>query len=354
MYRYAVIDLGTNTFHLLIAEDGGVDGFREVYRERRFVKLAEKGIKTIDDDAFERGLIAMNEFHGKLKEFQVNTYRALGTAALRTASNGQEFMAEIKNQTGIDIEVISGSREARLIYQGVKNIVPIEDGNDLIMDIGGGSVEFIIARDSGIVWSHSFPIGIAVLFHKFHKEDPISEEEKEAIKQFLDSELTLLIKALKQFKVNRLIGAAGSFDVLHQLSAQYDEQKSFSISLDQFKGFYHLITSTTIKERLQMGSIPEKRILMVVVAFILMQYILDKSEVSEIVFSPFSLKEGVLLQMIASESKDRDGAFRIFYNQSIYPELVRLENYRKQLIGLLIFSAVLALLGMKQLKKFAH
>jgi hypothetical protein len=341
MYRYAVIDLGTNTFHLLIAEDDGADGFREIYRERRFVKLAAKGISTICPEAFERGLDAILDFREKLEEYDVATHMALGTAALRTATNGGEFIHQVYQESGIQIQLISGSREARLIYAGVNYVVPTREEPDLIMDIGGGSVEFIIVNRSGILWAHSFPVGIAVLFHRFHKSDPITQAEREAILEFLEEQLEPLTRAVEQYNIKRLVGAAGSFDVLQQLSFQEDPAKSFTISFDQFKAFFQTIVSATYNERLEMDNLPKKRVDMIVVGFILMQFILEKTGAKEIVFSPYSMKEGVLLQMINAGKKQREGEFRIFYNHTIYPELLRMESRRKRLLILLGLSATL-------------
>jgi hypothetical protein len=341
MYRYAVIDLGTNTFHILIAEDDGVDGFREVYRERRFVKLADQGIGVISDDAFARGLEAMKAFRKKLEEYEVRNHMALGTAGLRTAANGNAFIRQVKKEANIEIQLISGSREARLIYAGVNYKAPSSSGTDLIMDIGGGSVEFIIVNKSGILWAQSFPIGIAVLFHRYHQNDPISDDEREAIRHFLDSELAVLYQVFKKYNINRLIGAAGSFDVLEQLSFQDDKLEAFSVSLDQFHAFFQTIVTATTQERLEMENIPEKRVDMIVVAFILMRHILEKSGAEEIIFSPYALKEGVLLQMINASRKQKEGEFRVFYNHSIYPELLRMENRRKRLLGLLFISGIL-------------
>ncbi|MEM6698688.1 MAG: exopolyphosphatase, partial [Bacteroidota bacterium] len=107
---YAVIDLGTNTFHLLIAETDG-KGFRIVYKERIFVKLGENGVETIGDLSFERGILAMNHFSEVIQQFRVSKVKAIGTAALRTASNGQAFLARVKAEANIEIETISGNRE---------------------------------------------------------------------------------------------------------------------------------------------------------------------------------------------------------------------------------------------------
>ena len=166
MAKFGVIDLGTNTFHLLIAE---VDqnSIKEIYRERIFVKLAEKGIHKIGDAAFERATNAIAKFKIILDQHHVDKVRAIGTAGLRTASNSQSFIQLIKNKYNLDIAVISGDEEAHLIHKGVMNAIGSLRTTSLIMDIGGGSVEFIICDNEKIYWAQSFKIGVAVLFNQF-------------------------------------------------------------------------------------------------------------------------------------------------------------------------------------------
>ncbi|NJK83906.1 MAG: hypothetical protein HC912_08960 [Saprospiraceae bacterium] len=152
MNRYAVIDLGTNTFHLLIVEQNR----QKLYQERQFVKLAENGIEHISAAPFQRGIETMLHFHRVLKKFDVQQVQAFGTAALRTAHNGSAFIEEVEEATGIEIQLISGEREAALIQKGVAQAIPATDAHSLIMDIGGGSVEFILANQHEVFWAQSF------------------------------------------------------------------------------------------------------------------------------------------------------------------------------------------------------
>ncbi len=144
--RYAVIDLGTNTFHLLIAEKQKNHRFKELHRQRFFVKLAEEGIETIGAEPVKRGMQALKVFREIIDELKIKKIKAIGTAALRTASNGQQFLGAVKESFSLKVELIDGGREAELIYKGVVQAVPFQDQNYLLMDIGGGSVEFIIAN----------------------------------------------------------------------------------------------------------------------------------------------------------------------------------------------------------------
>src|SRR5258708_31195750 len=119
--RVAVMDLGTNTFHLLIVE-GSSSNFNEIVREQDSVKLGEGGINKgfIQSDSFERGIKTMLRFNQLIIKHHVNKVKAIATSALRSAANGQGFIDEVKAKTGINIEIIDGDMEAAFIYKGIK------------------------------------------------------------------------------------------------------------------------------------------------------------------------------------------------------------------------------------------
>lgn len=295
----AVIDLGTNTFHVLIASANQKGGFDEVYRERRFIKLAEEGIQKIGPAAYARGLECMADFAEKIEQYQVRSLRATGTAALRTASNGMDFVKDVKAKTGIQIELISGDEEARLIHQGVLRAVPFDESRNLIMDIGGGSVEFIIADEQQVFWSQSFPIGVAVLFKEFHHHNPILEEECLRIEAHLEHSLGPLLKAMEQHEVRTLIGASGTFDVLENLLPIEEKGILYSkIVVNHFPEFYSKMQSSTLEERLKMEGIPHARAEMLIVALVLINYILEVSSAQNIIVSAYAMKEGILSEMM--------------------------------------------------------
>lgn len=299
MSNFAVIDLGTNTFHLLIAHPNKEGGFDEVYRERRFIKLAKNGIQTIGEAPFERGLKAMNDYAVIIEQHKVKATKAIGTAALRTASNGQNFIEQVKEDCQIEIELISGDEEARLIHHGVMQAVPFAEERQLIMDIGGGSVEFIIANKECVFWSKSFPIGVAVLFNQFHKSDPISIDEQLAINSFLQSQLTPLAAALAAFPVKSLIGASGTFDVLENLLERKEGGKFYSkIDEKHFHPFFRDTLASTLAKRLKIEGIPHARAEMLIVALVLIDHIISLANIQEIVVSAFAMKEGILKEMM--------------------------------------------------------
>lgn len=297
--NYGVIDLGTNTFHLLIANRGNDGQLNEIYRERIFVKLASDGIEKIGEAPYQRGLNAMIHYSKILKEHQISSVKAMGTAALRTASNGGDFVQEVLDKTGIQINLIPGAEEARLIHRGVAEAVPLDEKDILLMDIGGGSVEFIIANQEGIKWAESFPIGVAVLFQRFHQNAPITSTEIDAINGFLNQTLQSLFAALEKHPVNTIIGASGTFDVIELFLAKDQKFGTYSkVSTADFLPFYQRLLNSTNEERLAMEKLPNSRADLIVVAIVLIHFILEKANTQTILTSAYAMKEGILVEMM--------------------------------------------------------
>lgn len=303
MERVAVIDLGTNTFHLLIVESDGKGSFREIFRQQVYVKLGIGGVERIIPDSFERGLATLQLFRNAIAAHGATRVQALGTAALRTASNGPEFIRLAIEQTGIPIQLISGDEEARLIYRGVSLAVPfIGPEPALIMDIGGGSVEFILANEEGLLWAQSFPVGVAVLYRRFHRSDPITAEEMAELYQFLAEELAPLVEALAQHPVRRLVGAAGAFDVIEALALPAIPADPLAeIPLDHFPAIFEQVTKATLAERLAMPRLPQPRADMIVAAFLLIEFVLRQAQIQEISVSHYSMKEGMIRELLGIE-----------------------------------------------------
>lgn len=299
MKRYGVIDLGTNTFHLLIVEQLAQGGFKELYRERAFVKLAEDGIQTIGKVPFDRGIQTLTKYKEVIDSFALDNLKAFGTAALRTATNGPLFVQTAKEEANIEIELISGNQEAQLIYKGVSQAVPFEQHNSLIMDIGGGSVEFIIANKDGLKWAKSFPIGVAVLYNDFHKSDPITANETAQILQHLEQILQPLIQQLEQYPIYNLIGASGTFDVLENvLAIEKTSPIRAIVPVQKFAPFYKTLLQSNLQERFQDDKIPDSRAELIIVAIILIEFVLKKMKIQQIDVSAYAMKEGILGEMM--------------------------------------------------------
>ncbi|MCE9538076.1 MAG: phosphatase, partial [Bacteroidetes bacterium] len=169
MNRIAVIDLGTNTFNLLIVEVSSDKTYELVFQTKISVKLGEGGINKgfIAPLPFNRGIDALKVHKQTIEKYNVGKVYAIATSAIRGASNGAEFVAKANEECNIDVQVISGDKEAETIYYGVRDAVKMSDEVSLIIDIGGGSTEFIIANKHQIFWKQSFLLGVARLLEMF-------------------------------------------------------------------------------------------------------------------------------------------------------------------------------------------
>ena len=301
MSRFGVIDLGTNTFHILIMENVNNSSFKEIYRERRFIKLAEESIEYIGLAPFERGLNAMIDYSKILHDFNVENYRAIGTAALRRAKNGKDFIQQVFDKTGVKIELISGEEEARFIHLGVKLAVESTDGIDLIMDIGGGSVEFIFYNKNEVLSASSFPVGVAILYNHFHNHEPILKSEIEAVEAFLKTHLKPLEKEFSKYSNIRLIGASGAFEVVENILVKEKNGLSAKASISEFLTLHEQIIKANHEERHCFEGIPSTRADLIVVAFLLINFIIQNADIQEIVVCDYAMKEGVLYEMIHNE-----------------------------------------------------
>lgn len=309
--RVAVMDLGTNTFHLLIAEPDPDNFFKEVLHEHVGVKLGEGGINegTIKPDAYQRGIETLVKFGQLIREHQVNQVKAIATSAMRSASNGQQFMDEVQQRAGITIETISGDMEAGYIYQGVKASGCLHQANSLIVDIGGGSVEFILGNQEHILYKRSFEIGAARLMAKFHQMDPITVDQVTQLNNYLDEMLAPLFAAIKGQSIQNIIGSSGAFETFAEL-VELQKGNSFDLKrtiIYQFSGEELLaITNKLIHsnhdERAAMPGIIPVRVDMIVVASLLTQYLINKLKLDSMVMSSYSLKEGVLAELFRSPS----------------------------------------------------
>ncbi|WP_426671823.1 exopolyphosphatase [Mucilaginibacter sp. McL0603] len=304
--RFAVMDLGTNTFHLLIAE-GSIHNFREIVHQHIAVKLGEGGINKgiILPVAFERGVNTMKDFQQHIAACNIQQVKAIATSALRNASNGQEFISRVKTETGIEIEIINGDREAAFIYSGVKASGLLSNQNSLIMDIGGGSVEFIIGIREQLIWKQSFEIGAARLMDRFHHIDPIEPASIEALNLYLENTLTELFKVVKETPVNNLIGSSGAFESFAEL---IETERSDSFDLKRIKTYdFDEEELLTVTDQLILSSHTERegnkhiipvRVDMIVVASLITRYIMQKLDIKNVSLCTYSLKEGVLAELM--------------------------------------------------------
>jgi exopolyphosphatase/guanosine-5'-triphosphate,3'-diphosphate pyrophosphatase len=302
--RVGVIDLGTNTFNILIVEKTKSNPFNKLLNTKLPVMLGKEGINNgnISQKAYDRAFKVLTEYKKLLDKYKCDKVTALGTSALRSANNADVFINRVKKELGIDIELISGEQEAEYIYNGIKQSIQFTDENYLILDIGGGSNEFIIANKDKMLWKHSFPLGGARLLEKFTPEDIISQNTIDNINKYLTEELQLLIDVLVKHPVTKLVGASGAFDTFADILSYIKTDTAVSqhitdsvISIEEFDEIYNMVVKSSRKERILIKGLDEPRVDIIVIALIFTKLTLKLANINEILQSTYSLKEGVAI-----------------------------------------------------------
>ncbi len=308
--KAAVIDLGTNTFKWLAAKSSQT-GFETLYAESQKVNLGEGlALGQLTEASMERGIASLLYAVEKLDQYGISNsnMRVIGTSAIRNATNHKVWVENVKKTTGLEVEVISGDEEAKLIFQGILASGALGQETVLVMDIGGGSVEFIIGHEEGIVWKQSFEIGGNRLRQKFQTSDPISAESIIQLLQYFGSQLEPLKTAIDAYQPQQLVGSSGSFDTLglmHHLNLGLAEQtysiKKHEVSLAYFEQVCQKFIVLNRKERLAIPGMIELRVDLIVVGSILIQWVVQHLHNRPILASGYSLKEGLIWEMLSKK-----------------------------------------------------
>lgn len=307
--RIAILDLGTNTFHCLIVSIDAKGAIKRLFKSKTVVKLGEgihEGI--IAPNAFARGVKAIQHYRSVIDTYKPDTILGFATSAVRSASNGLLFLQTLKEETGITIEVISGDREAELIYYGVRSCVELSDQPELIMDIGGGSTEFIIANKDQIFWKHSFELGASRLIQMFNPSDPLKEVEIQQLENYFGNVLKLLFEETKKYSIERLVGSSGSFDTLAEMIGYrfhgrnlLKDKNAYHFNLEEYFKLHEILVPSTILQRSRMKGLIKMRIDMIVIASMLTAFTIRQIGISKMTVSKFALKEGAMFEFIENK-----------------------------------------------------
>jgi len=267
--------------------------------------LGEGGINKgyITEAAYKRGIDALILFRKELNEFGLENVFATATAAVRDANNGQQFIDEAYQKANIKITLIDGLKEALYIYNGAKGAGVLNHETALIMDIGGGSVEFIICNNQEIFFKNSYQLGAARLLADFYQNDnAISIEALTNLENQFESKTPDLSKSIEKHQPKELIGTAGSFDSFaNMIAIKRNEifdaatQRDYHFDFDQFINLLTQVIKSTHQERIEMDGLILLRIDIILMAAILTNYIIKKGRIEKVTTCTYSLKEGLIL-----------------------------------------------------------
>jgi len=295
--KRAIIDIGTNTAHMLIGVVSGGMLEKVLYKKRHYTFLGDGGLEEVSQAALDRLWTALDDFSKSLSEHRCTSVHIVATEGLRSASNSTEIEERIVGHYGWPLSIISGIEESRLILEGVRQSKDLSRGNFLIMDVGGGSVEFIQCIDGEVLTQDSYPIGISRLYEKFHKSDPFKKSDARRMASYLD-------KVLKGFWDNigsrngqpELIGCAGTFEIFLDSRVKHDPNQAISTtSRDHLRELLRQVKEKDLHKRTLVPGIPANRAKYIVVALLLIEYVLDKLGGESFWVSKYALKEGAII-----------------------------------------------------------
>ncbi|RHX85825.1 Ppx/GppA phosphatase family protein [Leptospira stimsonii] len=302
----AAIDLGTNSFHMIIVRVRANGTFEAVAREKESVRLGNRLQEGggIDSESFKRGIDCLKRFK-VLAENAGAEIRAVATSALREASNQEEFLEAAYQEAGISIDVVSGYEEARLIYFGILQGIPVFDRKIMMIDIGGGSTEVLVGHRGNILFSKSFKLGAIRLTEKFFREETLSNSDIRKCRLHIEEMLLPFRKILRDLKPDLVVGSSGTIQAIAGmiLASRGETEEislnNFEFSTPEFKKIRNLILEAdTSKKRAKIPGLDIKRADIIVGGTLILEEIFDLANVQSLTVSEFALREGIVYDTI--------------------------------------------------------
>jgi exopolyphosphatase/guanosine-5'-triphosphate,3'-diphosphate pyrophosphatase len=310
--RIAAIDIGTNSFHLIIVEVNKNGKLKLLDRERAFLRLGSqhgKDLGLISADEIVSAIKVLKSFLA-LANYHKADIRAVSTSAVREAKNKNEFIREVLGQTGIKVETIEGTEEANLIFLGMKNALPLDDKSVLGIDIGGGSTEFIYGVNGNPVFAESVKIGAVRLSKMFFPDFFITDSSVKECSEFVEKQIKANTKISTDIKLDFAVGSSGTVDticLIKQFQKEADVKprlNGYIFNKAEFDEIYSFVMNLkNPSERMQVPGIEVKRADIIPSGFIILKKIFELFRIEKMILSEFALREGVVYDIINKSKK---------------------------------------------------
>jgi exopolyphosphatase/guanosine-5'-triphosphate,3'-diphosphate pyrophosphatase len=321
----ATIDIGTNSIHLLIARPTGNNRFEVIDREKEVVRLGSGSgdMKRLAPDAIERGLDALRRFQQVATSRGAHVY-AVATSAVREAENRNEFVRRARDEAGVHVAVISGAEEARLIRLGALQAVPAYEQRHLVIDIGGGSTEFVIGEGAEVLGARSLKLGAIRLTERFGLAGAVKRKAVEECRQYIRSYLAPVARMAKSLGFEVAIGSSGTIVNLAEMAraargeAPVRQVSGITIDADGLtKVIAVLVACESLDDRMAIPGLDPKRADIVLGGALVLEQAFASLGIEEMVVSDFALREGVLLDALRRRDKTSIGHLRDLRYESV-------------------------------------
>jgi exopolyphosphatase/guanosine-5'-triphosphate,3'-diphosphate pyrophosphatase len=299
----AALDIGTNSFHLVVAKVTGPTAFEVVAREKEMVRLGSGAaeLKHLDPKAIDRGIEALGRF-GKIAELHGARLVAVATSAVREAENRLEFLGRAREEAGVDVQVISGFEEARLIHLGVLQAVPVFDQRLLLCDIGGGSTELLIGARGQTLAARSMKLGSIRLTERFFDAKKASTAAVDSCRRYIRSNLAPFGRDVRRLGFDVAVGSSGTIGALCSMAAAKRDGaaprtfNNFLLSKEQLASVVKsLVKAQTVAARAKLPGLEPRRADIILAGALILEQVIEEFGIEEMVFSDYALREGVLL-----------------------------------------------------------
>ena len=313
MKPLAAIDIGTNSIKLLIAaleEDGSL---QILSREKSLVRLGSETLATgrLSEEAIEAGVSTVEQFLGSIRASGAELVRAVATCAVREAANSAEFLEAVRRRTGVSIDVVSGEEEARLINLGVRSEFPARFDPLFLIDIGGGSTEFVISEGSRVRLTESLPLGVVRLSDRYSRSDPPSDRDRRDMKKAIRAAAKKAAEAVRKTGFKTCVGSSGtiqSLSLVHEaaiLGREVTPTGHRTLTREGLKKINRLLRRTTAREKLRIPGLDPRRRDIAVPGGLLLAWILKRTGAKSVVVGERGLREGILLDHVARQGQKR-------------------------------------------------
>lgn len=323
----AAIDLGTNSLHMVVVQiEPTLPSFNIIGREKETVRLGDREMKTgnLKPEIMERAIATLGHFQEIAKTLNVDTIIAVATSAVREAPNGRDFLQKVEDELGLSVDLISGQEEARLIYLGVLSGMEFDNKPHIIIDIGGGSTELILADSHEGQTFTSTKVGAVRLTSELITTDPISNTEFKYLQAYTRG---MLERAVEEIQANlkdgespRLVGTSGTIETLVMIHARekVDSVPStlngYEMSLKDLQEWVNRLRKMSNSERAAIPGMPEKRSEVILAGAVILQEAMLVLGLESLVVCERSLREGVILDWMLTHGFIED---RLRYQGSV-------------------------------------
>jgi exopolyphosphatase/guanosine-5'-triphosphate,3'-diphosphate pyrophosphatase len=310
--RIGALDLGSNSFHLLVADVHPDGTFESVTREKDMLRLGDEVAREglITETTARRVVESARRLKQIAEASGATEVIAKATSALRSASNGSDVVDQIEAATDIDVEVINGQEEARLIFAAIRASVVIDPSPALCIDLGGGSVELMVGDANRLLWVTSLNLGVGRLTERFVHSDPPSKSERNALEAYLRETLEPVAKEVAGFSPQMTVGSSGTLSdlaamvVAFQTGEEPRSRNQLTVSRDEFLPLHERIVRAKTSDRRRMDGLEEKRAELIVAGSMFLAVAMDVFGFERITISEWALREGIILDAVGHHDPD--------------------------------------------------